>query len=117
MEDERFDMLARSLSRAASSRRRLLSGVAGSGLGALAAVLGITEAGARRCKKRQRSCTKGEQCCGHKKGKTACKPLAETICDHGDRCCGLAGASCPNGGCDCCTGFACSAVTSKCQRL
>ena len=115
MEAHRFDAITKTWG--SLPRRRLLGGLAGSALAGLAATLGVAPAKARTCRKRQTTCTKGRQCCGHKRGKTACKPLAEVPCLNGKRCCGLAGAQCPNGGCDCCEGFACNAVTTICDKL
>jgi len=115
MDAQRFDSLTRVIG-VTATRRAALKTLTG---GTVAAMIGLRagDAGAATCRRRQSVCTKGRQCCGHKRGKTACKRLAEDNCVPGKRCCGLGGAKCPNGGCDCCEGFACNAVTFTCQKF
>jgi hypothetical protein len=99
-------------------RRRLLGGLAGSAFGVLAATLGVAPAEARTCRKRQTTCTKGRRCCGHKRKGVVCQPLSTGgTCASGRRCCGREGASCPNGNCDCCEGFACNVAGFTCAKF
>jgi hypothetical protein len=118
MDAKRFDALTRSLTDTVLSRRRVLTGMTGSAFGVLAASLGVAPAEAGNCRKRQRSCTKTKQCCGHKRTGVICAPLSTgTTCESGLRCCGTQGTPCDNTHCDCCEGFLCSAVTFKCQQI
>ena len=115
MEAHCFDAITKTW--ASLPRRRLLGGLAGSALAGLAATLGVAPAEARTCRKRQASCTKGRQCCGRKHG-VVCQPLSTGgTCASGRRCCGREGASCLNGNCDCCEGFACNVASSKCAKF
>jgi hypothetical protein len=65
MDADRFDTLARSLIGAAPSRRRVLTGVAGSSLVTLATALGFAPARATHfgCKHVGKRCTDASQCC------------------------------------------------------
>jgi hypothetical protein len=115
MDAQQFDTLARTLGSTAT-RRTALKTLTG---GTLAAMIGLRsgDAGAATCRRRQGSCTKGRQCCGHKHG-VVCQPLATgSTCASGRRCCGRDGASCPNGNCDCCAGFACNVANFTCVRF
>jgi len=118
MDAERFDALTRSLTDPAPSRRRVLTGMTGSAFGLLAAALGVAPTQAGKCRKRQRSCTREKQCCGHKRKPVVCEPLSTGgTCESGLRCCGRSGASCPNGNCDCCEGFACNVANFTCAEF
>jgi hypothetical protein len=65
MDGKRFDALTRSLFTRASSRRRLLTGVAGSALGPLASTLGLAPAEATHfgCRHVGVRCKRAKQCC------------------------------------------------------
>jgi hypothetical protein len=106
MDADRFDALTRSLTAAAPSRRRLLTGLVGSGLATLAAVLGVAETSARRCRKRQKTCRRTRQCCGRKTGLVVCQKINNCAGNYPLQCCGLAGATC-SVACDCCGDLTC----------
>jgi hypothetical protein len=112
---QKFDTLARALGSTATRRVALRT----LGAGTLAAMIGLRsgDAGAATCRSRQRLCTSRRQCCGHKNG-VVCRPLnTGSTCESGNRCCGTAGTPCANNQCNCCEGFACSAVTFKCEKF
>jgi hypothetical protein len=91
MDTDRFDALTRSLFGAASSRRRLLTSVAGIAVGSLAVTLGFAEAEAadvtclpvgKRCKNKGQCCSsrcKNGRCRAHHVGRcTAAKDTCMT---------------------------------------
>jgi hypothetical protein len=115
MDAQHFDTLARALGATATRRVALRT----LGAGTLAAMLGLRsgDAGAATCRPRQSLCTRRRQCCGRNKG-VVCQPLVTgSTCESGNRCCGQAGTSCPNGNCDCCEGFACNVANFKCVKF
>jgi hypothetical protein len=115
MDAQRFDTLARTLGSTATRRVALRT----LGAGTLASMVGLRsgDAGAATCRRRQSVCTGRKQCCGHKRG-VMCQPLSTgTTCPTGRRCCGTQGKRCDNNHCNCCEGFACSAVNFRCQKL
>jgi hypothetical protein len=115
MDAQQFDTLARALGSTATRRVALRT----LGAGTLAAMVGLRsgDAGAATCRPRQSVCTRRRQCCGHKNG-VVCQSLSTaTTCESGNRCCGTQGTRCDNNHCNCCEGFACSAVNSRCQKL
>ena len=65
MDPVRFDTLTRTLTGAASSRRRLVMGMTGSTLAILAAALGVTDGGANHfgCLHVGHQCARNRQCC------------------------------------------------------
>ena len=65
MDADRFDALTRALIGAAPSRRRVITGVAGSSLATLVTALGFAPAGATHfgCKHVGKRCTDASQCC------------------------------------------------------
>ena len=79
MDADRFDTLTRSVTGAATSRRRLLTAAAGSALATLAAALGVADAGAFHfgCRHVGKPCTRSGQCCSGRcrgpKGKKTCR--------------------------------------------
>ena len=112
---QKFDTMARTLG--ATATRRVTLGTLGAGT--LAAMVGLRseDAGAATCRSRGSVCTKRRQCCGRKHG-VVCQPLnTSSTCESGKHCCGREGTPCNNNQCNCCEGFACSAVNSRCQKL
>ena len=101
MDTDRFDALTRSLFGAASSRRRLLTSVAGIAVGSLAVTLGFAEAEAtdvtclhvgKRCKSKSQCCSsrcKNGRCRAHNVGRCT---TAKDACVTGTVGCG--GGSC-----------------------
>jgi hypothetical protein len=115
MDAQRFDTLARTLGSTASRRVAFRT----LGAGTLATMIGLRsgDAGAATCRRRQSVCTRRRQCCGRKHG-VVCQPLnTGSSCESGNRCCGTQGTPCDNNQCNCCDGFACSAVNFRCQKL
>jgi len=96
MDDDRFDALTRSLSGTGSSRRRLLTGAAGSTFAALAAALDVSDAGATHfvCQHVNKPCTRDGQCCSSR-----CRGLvgSKTCRAHDARSCTAAKNFCKTG--------------------
>jgi hypothetical protein len=106
MDAARFDTLTRSLTGGGSSRRRLLTGLAGSALGVVATALRIEDTHASHfgCRHWKDDCRRNSQCCSGlcrgPKGKKTCRAhnrggcaLADNFCAGGeDNRCG--GGSC-----------------------
>ena len=114
MDAQGFDTLVRTLGSTASRRVAFRT----LGVGTVAAVVGLRsgDAGAATCRRRQSVCSRGKHCCGHKRG-VVCQPLSTgTTCLTGRRCCVTQGKRCDNDHCNCCEGFLCSAVTSRCEK-
>ena len=104
MDADHFDALARSLSMAASSRRRLLAGLAGSALAAVATAVGIaaTEATHFDCRHVGKRCNGGAQCCSGICKRHKCRAHDKGICTAAQDSCGLAPVECgANGAADC----------------
>jgi hypothetical protein len=121
MDDKTFDSLLR-LGATRTGRRRLLQAASAAGIGGL-----LTRGGAaaqdviaQACQNRQTKCNRNRQC--------QCKRGVEfenVICDRltkrcnrnrsGDRCCGVAKATCDND-CDCCRGYQCNKNRNECVR-
>ena len=82
MDPTRFDALTRALTGAAPTRRRLLAGLAGGALGALATALGFTEAGATHyeCRHVGKPCTKAGQCCSGLCKRKTCRAHGAGTC-------------------------------------
>jgi hypothetical protein len=103
MDADRFDALTRSLSSTASSRRRLLTGVAGSALGALAAALGFTAADATHvvCRHVGERCRRSGQCCSSRCRNKRCRAHGTLNCAPGtpDQFCFV--GTCGDGTCGC----------------
>ena len=115
MDGQRFDAITKVWSRV--PRRRVLAGLAGSALGAVATALGRTPAEARTCRTRQQRCSSKNECCGHKGGTIVCKKLVNCDSIGGDpltgrRCCGKFGAKC-SVSCDCCGTMFCGGGTCE----
>lgn len=98
MDADRFDALTRSLTSPETSRRRLLTGLAGSALGALAVALGVADAGATHtgCRHPGKPCVRNGQCCSGR-----CSSRGVCLCPSGTTRvggrCELIGGSCPAG--------------------
>jgi hypothetical protein len=96
-----FDALTRALTSSASSRRRLLTRLAGSALGALAMALGVTVADATHfgCYHVGKRCTRSRQCCSSRcrgpRGRKTCRA-------HHMGTCTAEKAVCAGGGIDTC---------------
>jgi hypothetical protein len=90
MDVDRFDALTRSLVGATPSRRRLLTAVAGSGLGALATALGFAEADATHfgCRHVGSGCRRSRQCCSSRCQNKQCQAHDAGICTAADDACG-----------------------------
>ena len=90
MDADRFDTLTRSLTRAASSRRRLLTRIARGALGGAAATLGlsVTEATHFDCRHVGIACTRTRQCCSGicrgPQGKKTCRAHGAGTCKQGE---------------------------------
>jgi hypothetical protein len=121
MDDKTFDSLLK-LSATRTGRRRLLQAASAAGIGGLLTRGGATaqDVIAQACQNRQTKCNRNRQC--------QCKRGAEfenVICDRltkrcnrnrsGDRCCGVAKATCDND-CDCCRGYQCNKNRNECVR-
>jgi hypothetical protein len=97
MDANRFDALTRALTGAASSRRRLLIGVGGGGLGALATMFGLGETGASHsgCRHVGVHCNRNGQCCSSRCRNNRCRAHSvggctaeKDICISNDTLCG-----------------------------
>ena len=107
MDADRFDTLTRSLVGAATSRRRLLAGVAGSALAALAAALGAAGVGATHygCRHVGKPCGKDRQCCSGRcrgrGGDKTCRAHDAGNCTVAKDVCFTDSAGCGGGACYC----------------
>ena len=103
MDDDHFDALARSLSAAASSRRLLLRGAAGSVLGALAVTLGFAEAEAShfRCLDVGERCKDQSECCSSRCKRRRCRAHNVGTCTAAKDTCLTGVQGCGNGRCNC----------------
>ena len=119
MDGKTFDALLK-LSATRGGRRRLFQAVAAAGIGGLLTRGGAAaeDVVAAACQNRQSKCNRNRQC--------RCKRGAEfenVICDRlrnrcnrsGDRCCGVAKATCDKD-CDCCRGYQCNKNRNECVR-
>jgi hypothetical protein len=107
LDADRFDALTRSLSALASSRRRLLTGVAGSAVGMVAAALGVpqVEAGHFGCHHVGRGCRRDDECCSSRckgpKGQKTCRAHGVKGCVRGpvdpNTCESQSGTTCGSG--------------------
>jgi hypothetical protein len=111
MDGQRFDTLARRWA-ATRTRRHVLQALAGGVLAGAVGLRGGAPAGAKTCRELRQRCSGKDQCCGPK---TVCR-RPSTDADGARRCCHLDGGRC-QGGADCCTGFACNAVTFRCDKF
>jgi hypothetical protein len=93
MDANRFDAMTRTLIGAAPSRRRLLTGVAGSALGTIAAALGLAGVGANHfgCRHVGVHCKRSGQCCSGRcrgpEGKKRCRAHDVGLCTQGQDFC------------------------------
>jgi hypothetical protein len=103
MDTDRFDALTRSLSAAGSSRRRLLIGVAGSALSALAVTLGFAEAEATHftCLHVGHRCKDKSQCCSSRCKRGRCRAHNVGRCTAAKDACLTVAAGCGGGNCYC----------------
>jgi hypothetical protein len=115
MDGSRFDALTRSLTRAARSRRQVLTGVAGSALVTLVSALGFAEVGATHfgCLHVGERCTDKSQCCSNRCKDRRCRAhnvgrckAAKNVCVTGKYGCGDGSCYCwrTNGGANYCGG-------------
>jgi hypothetical protein len=89
MDADRFDALTRSLASAALSRRRLLTGMAGSAVGAVAATLGFADASASHyaCVHIGKRCGNSDQCCSGVCKRKRCRVHDKGGCSLSDNFC------------------------------
>jgi hypothetical protein len=138
MDGELFDRIIRTLVDH-TPRREALKALAGGGLAALAARIGLDDAEARKRRRKKRKnknknepevpCVgRGETCggrvrCCEEAALVACRefPWSRCTTQSGFRCCGLEGAPCVRGNeddnrhCGCCPDFYCNINTNRCQ--
>ncbi len=132
MDADRFDALTRALTGAEFSRRRLLMGVAGSTLAAVAVALGVAEADAIHygCRHVGKPCRRNDQCCSSlcrgPQGRKTCRThnvgtctVAKDFCRTGTFGCGEDACFCfrTTGGANFCStgGGSCMACTRDAQ--
>ena len=103
MDPVRFDTLVKSLATAASSRRQLLTGVAGSALGALVVTLGFGEAAASHfgCLDVGQRCTDKSECCSGRCKRRRCRAHHVGRCTVAKDTCLTGIPGCGSGRCDC----------------
>ena len=103
MDPKHFDALTQSLSSAASSRRRLLTGLAGSAVAALATALGFAEAEATHftCLHVEKRCKKASQCCSSRCKHGRCRAHHVGQCTAEKDVCVTGEALCGGGSCIC----------------
>jgi hypothetical protein len=103
MDPVRFDTLVKSVATAASSRRQLLTGVAGSALGALAVRLAFREAGATHfgCFDVGQHCKAKSECCSSRCRRGRCRAHHVGRCTVGKDTCVTGIPGCGNGRCNC----------------
>ena len=116
MDDKTFDSLAK-LSVTSTGRRRLLQAAGAAGLGSLL-TRGVAGAAgdvvAEACQNRGTRCRRNRQCACKGEQNVICDPLSRG-CRSGQRCCGVAKASCDKD-CDCCRGYQCNRNRNECVR-
>jgi hypothetical protein len=113
MDGNLFDRITKTLA-GGTRRREAVKALAGTGLAAVAARLGVDQADAQtRCRKRRQKCGDGKKCCD-KSGLLKCRDFPAGECQNlnGRHCCGLEGARCDNTDplfehCDCCAPLFC----------
>ena len=103
MDADRFDAFTRSLTAVAPSRRRLLTGVAGASLAALATALGFARAGAANpaCVPVGEHCTEGGECCSSVCKRKRCRAHNVGRCTAAKEFCATGKSSCGGGNCWC----------------
>ncbi len=107
MDADSFDTLTRSLAISAITRRTALKRLAGGSLGALAAALGVTGAGATHwgCRHVGKPCRRDGQCCSGRcrgpKGNETCRAHHEGSCTAAKDFCVTLTAGCGGGACNC----------------
>ena len=116
MDDNTFDCLTK-LGVTSTGRRRLLQAAGAAGFGSLL-TRGAAGAGGRfgaeACQNRGSRCRRNRQCACKGENNVICDPLARG-CRNGNRCCGVAKATCGND-CDCCKGYQCNRNQNECIR-
>ncbi len=107
MDADRFDALTRTLTSGGTSRRRLLTRLAGSAVGTIAAALGVAEADALHypCRHVGKPCKRNSQCCsglcrGPRDRKT-CRAHHVGTCTINQNTCTNFTAICAGGACQC----------------
>jgi hypothetical protein len=119
MDDKTFDSLLK-LTATSTGRRRLFQAVAAVGVGSLltSGVAGAQEFVAAACQNRQTKCNRNRQCqckSGRQFENVTCDRLRNNCNKNGDRCCGVAQATCDRD-CDCCRGYQCNQNRNECVR-
>jgi hypothetical protein len=103
MNEDRFDALTRSLTKATSSRRVLLTGVGGSALGARAVTFGFAEAGANHftCLHVGKRCKNKSECCSSRCKHGRCRAHNVGRCTNAKDACVTGTFGCGGGNCLC----------------